>query len=119
MTPSLFWFRIGLASNPNDRSLTAFQRSDLTPTERGPLSDTERWAWPRVDELDVSSTSSPSHLYMETNMEDKKLAQWIAANNIAQFHEQIKSETDDSMRKVLVELLAREEDKYKATLASK
>jgi len=52
-------------------------------------------------------------------MEDKKLGQWIAANNIARFHEQIKSEPDDAKRKVLVELLACEEVKYKATLASK
>lgn len=39
---------------------------------------------------------------------------WIATNNIAQFEKQIKAETDDSVRKVLTTLLAKEKAKLAA-----
>jgi len=42
------------------------------------------------------------------------IQQFITRNNIAQFQRQIKDETDDSMRKVLVTLLAKERAKLKA-----
>ena len=45
------------------------------------------------------------------------LGLWVSVNNIAQFQRQIKAETDESMRKVLVGLLEREEVKHTAEVA--
>jgi hypothetical protein len=55
---------------------------------------------------------------METNMGQLAYDQWVTAENIAKFEQQLKSETDTCQRKLLEGLLVLEREKLKTIYAS-